>query len=114
MYYKILYLEDDLHVQRAISRMLHINYPQFNVHTCEDVQQAITALEQHPFDLVISDYNVRNGTGGDVLEWLRANKPSLVEKFIFLASADEIEGHMHWLKKPANMQQLRAIIDRIL
>ena len=110
----ILYIEDDLDVQRAIARMLRINYPQFQVYIIDSAPRAIAMLERNQFDLVISDYNIIGGTGGDVLAWLQANKPAMVARFIFLAGADEIEKHTHWLKKPVEMPRLRELIDHVL
>jgi len=110
----ILYIEDDEDLQRAMARMLRICYPQFQVYVIDDARRAIAMLEHNEFDLVISDYNVHGGTGGDVLAWIQEHKPALAARFIFLAAAKEIERHTYWLKKPADLQALRDLIERVL
>ncbi|GEM_PF-868412 len=59
---KILLVDDEKHV-RSLTKGLLIDYGH-DVHDAEDYTSAKKLVDQHRFDLVITDVDLRDGTGG--------------------------------------------------
>lgn len=127
---KILYIEDDPGVQPSMQRFFRINFPDAVVITAAEVAAATYVLE---YDInepaaIVSDFDIRGGTGADVLNWCYLHRPSLVSRFIFLTGKEQkhaafeaitedmrvkLLGHPHWLVKPAPMGPLRELIEKL-
>jgi response regulator of citrate/malate metabolism len=87
----VLLLEDDAQLQKMTARLLKRAFENVAVAitTVDSVPKAIAMLQHFTYDLVISDFNVLHGTGGDVLAWLHVEKPHVASRFIFFSGADE-------------------------
>lgn len=88
----VLLLEDDQQLQKMTTRLLKRTFENVTVTVTivDSAPKAIAMLQHFAYDLIVSDFNVLHGTGGDVLTWLRAEKPHIVDRFIFFSGAIEV------------------------
>lgn len=111
---RILHIEDDAALQKVIGRSLQRRLD-CDVVTVASPGDAIVALEGGvvAFDIVVSDYNIEGGTGGQVLDWVRANKPD--QKFMFLSDDDRIvTAGVPYVRKPATGAEICNAISSLL
>jgi CheY-like chemotaxis protein len=110
---RILLVEDDLTVARMLERLIRRTVSQ----ACEVVhrttaQAAILCLRlcgEDQYALVVSDFNLEQGTGGDVLAFRdsMANPPP----FIFLSSDERCRGRgVPVLQKPCEPSAIRGAV----
>ncbi len=64
----LLLVDDDFNFLNTISSVLKTN---FNLYTATGVAEAKQVLMSEGVDAVCSDFNMRDGTGLELLEWLR-------------------------------------------
>jgi putative two-component system response regulator len=113
----ILLVEDNGEVRRLIARALEIE--NFAVHQAEDGQAALTQLQRHVPDLILSDVNMPRMNGIEFYKAVRQNPRWLPIPFIFLTSHDSKEdiqagrelGVEDYLTKPINNDDLVRIIN---
>lgn len=80
---RLLLVEDDVHQVRFIRDILG-GYG-FDVSVSESAAEAIAALEADDFDVVLSDWYMGDGGGGEKLyDWLIAERPGLVDRCVFM------------------------------
>lgn len=106
----ILLVEDDPLIQKALWRMIHRQFPEAEIGSAFDVEDAISLMQHHTYDLVVCDFNLKGQkTGEDVLVWVKANRPKM--RFLFLTSEERArELHPHTLAKPCSSADLLAAI----
>lgn len=110
---KILLVEDDQALQRATVRMLRIVRADAQVLLAQTYDEAVAHLAVNPeLGLILCDYNlIGPKTGGDVLEWIKTNRPELVEKFVFVSGNDEVRKlHDRYIVKPCFPGDIRALL----
>lgn len=108
---KILLLEDDAALGKGIQ--LALQGPELQLLRCGTLAQARTALAQSPFDLLILDVNLPDGSG---LEFLQAARRSSRVPVILLTANDlEMDivtglesGADDYITKPFSLAVLRA------
>ena len=66
----VFVLDDDVGICRILNRMLSLE--EYEVRTSQSVEEAVTAIEEKPFDAYLLDYRLQDGTGLDVAERLRS------------------------------------------
>ena len=112
----ILLLEDDIALNKAIKRVLELEY--HSVTTFIDGQDIVESLNTI-YDLYILDINVPHISGLELLEMiLRQNDQA---KVIIISSNTDVEslqtaydlGCVDYLKKPFHIAELRAKINRL-
>jgi DNA-binding NtrC family response regulator len=84
---KVFVLDDDVSVCRILNRMLSLE--EYEVRTSQSVEEAVTAIEEKPFDAYLLDYRLRDGTGLDVAERIRSKGSSAP---IILMSGYDLSG----------------------
>ncbi len=117
----ILIIEDYSVMRKAMKDMLYTLGTQY-IFEAEDGFAAISAMKKQKFDIVLCDYNLRDGKNGQqILEEARYNKLlSLNALFIFVTayqSANFVLGIIEnkpdeYLAKPFNSQQLFRRIEK--
>lgn len=113
----ILVVEDDP-TQRALVADL-LSAENYDVATAESLAEARQALEASQFDLVVSDWQLGDGNGGELLEYARSN---LDVAFIMVTAYGTIEravgaiqaGANDYLPKPFERQSLLLSVERTL
>lgn len=112
---KILLVEDDPLLQRTTKRMLTHVTGSKDILVVDSAPRAIQVIQLEQVDLIVSDFNLKDSDGGEVLSWIRTYRPELLGRFVFL-SASEITKEMHdrVLMKPCSLQTMREMFAEIV
>jgi CheY-like chemotaxis protein len=103
-------------MQRLLTRL------GYDVRTADCVQSALRVANDQPFDILISDVGLPDGSGMDLMRQLLANhsQPSLKGIAISGFNRDEdiqssLEaGFSEHLAKPVNLQRLQILIEKLI
>lgn len=71
---RILFVDEDPEVLDNVKSIVHQKDPELEVITSHSTQEAVDQLEQHDFDIVISDYLVPESIQQDLLESLKKGR----------------------------------------
>lgn len=113
----ILLVEDDAPLGRGVS--LALKAPELSITLCAALAEASQALRVHPFDLLILDVNLPDGSGLQLLEEVR--RTSAVP--VLLLTANDMEsdqvaglelGADDYVTKPFSLAVLRARVNSLL
>ena len=113
---KILLLEDDISLNKAIKKVLELDY--HIVYTFTDGQELIDSLDQS-YDLYILDINVPHISGLELLDMILLQNDQA--KVIMISSNTDVQsiqtaynsGCVDYLKKPFHIAELRAKTNRL-
>ena len=114
---KILLVEDDIQFQESVKE--YLEYKNFLVVTANDGRQAKECLLKTSFDLVISDIQMKNCDGIELLKWSKKERPvSFIlmtgySKLLETASAFDLAAD-NFLEKPFNSVELLSVIEKTL
>jgi len=115
---RILLVDDDPSVIRGLWRVLRKYRPELQVNTASGAAQAIEALSELSYDLVLTDLEMPGGGGRAVLEVLAQRHPETarVVHSSQVGSADTLHGQLAHatLAKPASESEIVAAIDSAL
>ncbi len=64
---RVLVVEDDPSMRLAVEGALSID---FEVKTASNVTEALSALADDEFDVVVTDYEMPGGSGLDLMRWV--------------------------------------------
>lgn len=115
---KILLLEDDLNLSETVSD--YFDEKGFDVTCVYDGEDAIAAIYENNFDLLLLDVNVPNKNGFEVLKEVRKQNKSVPAIFITsLNSMDSLEegfssGCDDYIRKPFELKELLIRVQTIL
>lgn len=118
---KIMIVEDSTSMRKVLNTMLRgLGYAE--VYEAEDGVEAWEHLCDGGFDLLISDWNMPNMSGLELLEKVRAEPKTAELPVIMATSRTEKEdvikamkaGANNYISKPFNSSQLKAKIDRVM
>jgi len=113
---RILIIDDEPSIRELLSIMLE--QEGYGTETAESVSTAVQQLEAQPFDLVICDLKLPDGTGLDVLETVR--RRGIESRFIIITAhttpQNALEslraGAIEYLSKPFDVEELRQIVTK--
>ena len=111
-------MDDDPSVIRGLWRVLRKNRPEFQINTASGAAQAIEALGELGYDLVLTDWQMPGGGGRAVLDALVARYPETAR--VVHSSQIEQGDTLHRyrahavLAKPATETEILAAIDTAL
>jgi DNA-binding NtrC family response regulator len=111
---RIMFVDDEEGVRLSWNRFL--SERGFDVKTVSDGNSAISALQEEPVDVVVSDLRMPGADGLDLLSWVKTNRPET--RFILLTGygSDAVErmarelGAFEYLNKPISPEALSTII----
>ncbi len=114
----ILVVDDDVPFRRSIPRLLADPSRRFEV--AASLSEAIAQLEARPFDLILLDYHLPDGTGLTLLDWCARNARK--DPVILLSGEEGIEaaigalrrGAEDFLRKPCHLAQLQRAVENAL
>ena len=94
----------------------------YDVSEAVDGLDAITKLENEPVDMVLTDLNMPNMDGIELIKKLRANPKFKFVPIIFLTTESQDEkkqegkqaGATGWIVKPFKPEQLVGVIKKVL
>jgi CheY-like chemotaxis protein len=115
---RILVVEDDATFRETVREILRdMGY---KVRGARSLTKAVKRLTKHNFDLVLSDIEIGDGTGFDVLQVARQSRPD-ARIVLMSASADpEVvrtaldSGAARFLPKPFGLAELMQTIESLL
>jgi DNA-binding NtrC family response regulator len=113
----ILFVDDERAVLDALRFTMHRERERWNVVFAPSAMAALKALEANHFDVVVSDLNMPEMDGVELLERVRASHPSTVR---IIMTGNNIEsttgtGVAHEvLSKPCPVGRLRSCLERWL
>ncbi|MDE2432110.1 MAG: response regulator [Burkholderiales bacterium] len=113
---KVLLIEDDQAMRDALSHLLR--GWGWRVTAGSGLRWLLQRAD-HPWDLVISDHRLSDGTGRDVIQYLRSQRPDLPALIITGDTSPEqlhrlAHSGLPVLHKPFRAEKLRAMIDQTM
>jgi putative nucleotidyltransferase with HDIG domain len=112
---RILFVDDEPRVLDGLRRMLRGRRELWHMRFCEGPLLALEALQQEPFDVVVTDMRMPVMDGAELLSRIREQYPQTIR--IVLSGQSEQErvlravGPAHqYLSKPCNPEELRETI----
>ncbi|MCI8389988.1 MAG: response regulator [Roseburia sp.] len=115
----ILLVDDNIYTIRALQS--GINYSALGisgVYTARSMEKAIEWLKQEEIPLVLTDIEMPNGTGLQLLEWINENKPGTVTLFCtsyanfdYAKKAVELHSFDYYLK-PIQYEDLQKLLEK--
>lgn len=114
---RILLIEDDDLVQKALARMFK-NPPLFaTTDVVDNAPDAIRRLDNIAYDYIVSDFDLRIGTGGHVLWHVRQHFTFYVDRNRFILMTGRLRpevtnlDHPLTFEKPVRPQKLRELLS---
>jgi CheY-like chemotaxis protein len=112
---RILLVEDHQDTRQVLARLL--THWGFDVAPAESLKTGLAQLDGGPFDVILSDIGLPDGTGHALIsEARRRGKNILAIALSGFGHPTEVQlakltGFDHHLSKPCDCQQLRTILD---
>ncbi|MEW9052886.1 MAG: response regulator, partial [Neobacillus sp.] len=117
----ILIVDDEISAIEAVRK--GINWGKFagtSLYTATSLQEAIEQFNQFNIEIMLSDIEMPGGTGLDLLEWVKGNKPEVAcifmtchADFRFAQKAIQL-GSSDYLLKPLNYEEVEEAIIRAM
>jgi DNA-binding response OmpR family regulator len=112
---RLLVVEDERALRALLATFLRS--AGFACSEAESVEEAIALLETEAIDIVLSDVNLRTGSGVDLVVWLRREQPRTA---VVLVSGDTLDvtalaaraGAHGWLAKPFTRREVLETVAR--
>lgn len=117
---RVLVVDDDAPIRKMVCRILQLGRPDLVLEQAEDGKQALDALEEQTYDLLILDFVMPVMGGLDVLKAVR-ERGLLLPIIMLTARADEAHvlrtlemGANYFVKKPFEPKELLTLAGQIL
>jgi CheY-like chemotaxis protein len=113
---RILLVEDDYDTAMTVSEVLRASH--YDVETADSEAAAIGAYRSAPFDVVISDVGLPDGSGLDLLPKLAAIRPVRAIALSGYGMAEDVQrshdaGYVMHLTKPITLEKLVSAIHDV-
>ncbi len=110
----ILVVDDARFIRERVTSMVRESFPDFTVMAVENGSQAIRAMQQKQFNLILCDWEMPETSGLEVLQWCRSQDSYKQTPFLMVTSRGEREyvlkaiqsGVNDYLGKPFTREQL--------
>ncbi len=117
---RILLVEDDNHIGRIIELALpELGIP-YEFVTVLSAEEGLELWEAQPFDLVLTDFNLRGMSGLKLVEQLKARGASAPMILVTAYDSDEVRREARnleidaYMTKPFFMDELVGVVRRLL
>jgi CheY-like chemotaxis protein len=117
---KILVVDDERALLRGLARAILARRPDLAVLTANSGSEAIRVLQEQQLDLVVTDLQMNDGDGFELLAWLISNRPSVLSFAMSGFCNDEVLARLHRLgaiecfPKPLEVEALLARLSQSL
>ena len=116
---RVLLVEDDPIIRRAMRRLLAIDFDDLELTEAGTVAEALARVDEEPFDLVLLDLGLPDGSGLDAIAPMRVRQPGL--PILVVSSQPESQyaepcrraGAVDFLAKDQVPESLARLIRRI-
>jgi DNA-binding NtrC family response regulator len=113
---RILLVDDDPVVLRALKRLLLATRPGWEIETAESAEVALGLVEREQYDVVVTDLHMPQSSGLALLERLKAEQPSVMRvihsSHVESLSAEQAQSLAHaLLRKPGRPDEPVVVID---
>lgn len=87
----VLVVEDSPRIQECVRQLVTraLDPRDANVVVASSADDAIALMRSFCFDLVVSDYELGDSDGGQVLSYVQGVLPHMLDRFVFLSGSDE-------------------------
>lgn len=115
---RILVVDDELNICRNCSRIL--SKSGYETDYAIDGQTALQKLSADSYELVITDVRMGSIGGGEILQWVRENRPEtmvvVITGYASIQSAVDLmkNGAFDYLPKPFTPEELRNVVAEAL
>lgn len=112
----ILVIDDNPLIRDTVSSYLSAKYTEYTVLTAEDGQQGMQALDAHAISLILTDLDMPNANGYQVLNYAKKNHPAIpaiVMSGSFPVDMGALQtgtGPAGYVKKPFKFEDLGRIV----
>ncbi|RJE86225.1 response regulator [Paenibacillus sp. 1011MAR3C5] len=117
--YQLLIVDDEIHAVRAVQG--GVNWEELSIsriHIAHNMKQAKDIFGEHPIDIMICDIEMPQGSGIELLSWVR-EKHALTES-IFLTCHSNFDyakealqlGSLDYMLKPVKYHELRNVVQK--
>lgn len=115
--YQLLIVDDEIHAVRAVQAA--VDWAELSIsriHVAHNIKQAMGIFGEHPIDIMICDIEMPQGSGIELLSWVRERH--LLTESIFLTchsnfayAKEAIQlGSLDYILKPVKRNELRAVV----
>jgi YesN/AraC family two-component response regulator len=113
-------VDDEVVAVSAVKRLVPWkNFDIENVYTANSMEQAKVVFENHHIDLMLCDIEMPQGSGLDLLEWVKSNFPKV--ECIFLTCHPEFSyikramqlGSLDYILKPIDYDELNVVMKKV-
>ncbi len=117
--YQLLIVDDEIHAVHAVhAGVIWEELRIVKIHTAYNIGQAKEIFQHYPIDLMICDIEMPQGSGIDLLVWVREHYPATESVFLTCHSSFEYAqqavqlGSLDYLLKPVKFKELQAIVQK--
>lgn len=122
MPFRVLVVDDATFVRDTIKRTLRQFIPGVDIFDAADGQRAISLMKGNKIDLILSDWEMPEMTGEELLQWVRSQPASLKTPFIMISSRGDRDhvitavkaGVSDYLTKPFSPDELKNKVTKQL
>lgn len=115
--YQLLIVDDEIHAVRAVQAA--VDWAELSIshiHVAHNIKQAMGIFGEYPIDIMICDIEMPQGSGIELLSWVR--EQHLLTESIFLTchsnfiyAKEAIQlGSLDYMLKPVKLNELRAVV----
>ncbi|MFW9915414.1 MAG: PAS domain S-box protein, partial [Candidatus Thorarchaeota archaeon] len=117
---RVLLVDDEKDLLDVTQQFLEKELPKFNFYAVETAYEAIEALKENDFDIIVSDYQMPGMDGLELLEWLR--KQDNLTPFVMFTGRGREEvaikalnlGADYYLRKSQDLESLYKELSHII
>lgn len=111
---RVLILEDE----PALRRILRITFTSWGwlaAAAASLTEAQLLTLEHSPFELIVTDYHLPDGTGQELMSWIVSTQGSLPPCILMSADARMlVASNARRLQKPFSIHELKQAVDAVL
>ncbi len=114
---KILFVDDEPNILSGLKRMLRSMRKEYDLHFAESGKDALELMDEHEFDVIVSDMRMPGIDGAELLRRTKESHPCSI-RIMLTGQADEQSilrtvGVVHqFLAKPCEPDELKAVLQR--
>lgn len=118
--YNVLIVDDEIFIREGLTKILQNNYPNWNLlGSAASCQEAFAFFKKYTVDLLITDIQMSQKSGLDLIEELREEYPTLeviiisgYDNFTYARRAMQNK-IVHYLLKPLNLDEFRNAMNQV-